>query len=77
MAGAFDVQTWSPTQLGAVDDEYLGRLASLYRSDRVLQGRFEAALQQQAVVGEEADARRGAPRGGSRAIVVASILATS
>jgi uncharacterized protein (DUF1501 family) len=64
MAGAFNVQTWSPTQLGAVDDEYLGRLASLYRSDRVLQGRFEAALQQQAVVGEEPDARRGAPRGG-------------
>ena len=46
MVGAFDVQTWSPTQLGVVDDEYLERLASLYRTDRVLQGPFEAALRQ-------------------------------
>ena len=64
MTGPFTVQTWSPTQLGAVDDEYLERLASLYRGDRVLQGPFEAALQQQGIVGEEMEARRGAPRGG-------------
>jgi uncharacterized protein (DUF1501 family) len=64
MTGTFNVQTWSPTQLGAVEDEYLQRLASLYRTDRVLQGRFEAALQQQDVVGEEPMARGNARRGG-------------
>ena len=35
MTGPFDVQTWSPTQLGAVDDEYLERLAVLYRTDQI------------------------------------------
>lgn len=64
LTGAYDVQTWSPTQLGVVDDEYLHRLASLYRTDRALHGRFEAALQQQDVVGEESMARGGARRGG-------------
>ena len=64
LAGSFEVQTWSPTQLGAVDDEYLERLAVLYRNDGALQGRFEAALQQQNMVGEEAMARGGARRGG-------------
>jgi uncharacterized protein (DUF1501 family) len=64
MTGSFDVQTWSPTQLGAVDDAYLERLAALYRTDRALHGRFEAALQQQGIVGEEAMARGGARRGG-------------
>ena len=64
MTGSFEVQTWSPTQLGAVDDAYLERLAVLYRSDRALQGRFEAALQQQGIVGEEAMAGGGARRGG-------------
>lgn len=64
MSGAFSVQTWSPTELGAVDDEYLQRLASLYRVDRVLHGPFEAALQQHDVVGEEAMAGGGARRGG-------------
>jgi len=64
LTGSFDVQTWSPTQLGAVDDEYLGRLALLYRTDVALHGRFEAALQQQNVVGEEPMAGGGARRGG-------------
>lgn len=45
LSGPFDVQTWSPTQLGAVGDEYLGRLGVLYRNDAVLYGRFESALQ--------------------------------
>jgi uncharacterized protein (DUF1501 family) len=53
MMGAFDVQTWSPAQLGAVDDAYLERLAVLYRADGTLHGRFEAAMQQQNMVGEE------------------------
>ncbi len=64
LTGSFDVQTWSPTQLGAVDDEYLGRLAVLYRTDQALHGRFEAALQQQNLVGEEPMAGGNARRGG-------------
>jgi uncharacterized protein (DUF1501 family) len=53
LTGTFDVQTWSPAQLGVVDDAFLDRLATLYRADRVLHGRFEAALQQHVTVGEE------------------------
>ena len=64
MTGPFDVQTWSPTQLGVVDDEYLERLSALYRTDSTLHGRFEAAMQQQATVGEEPMAGQGARRGG-------------
>jgi uncharacterized protein (DUF1501 family) len=64
MNGAFEVQTWSPVQLGVVDDEYLERLGVLYRADKILHGRFEAALQQQEMVGEEPTAGRNARRGG-------------
>ncbi|MBF8301200.1 MAG: hypothetical protein HW394_1570 [Acidobacteria bacterium] len=64
MTGPFDVQTWSPTQLGVVDDEYLERLSTLYRTDSTLHGRFEAAMQQQATVGEEPMAGQNARRGG-------------
>jgi uncharacterized protein (DUF1501 family) len=64
MAGPHEVQTWSPTQLGAVTDEYLDRLAVLYRADGTLHNRFEAALQQQDLVGEEEMAGAGARRGG-------------
>lgn len=63
MTGPHEVQTWSPTQLGAVSDEYLERLAMLYRADGTLHGRFEAALQQQETVGEESMAGAGARRG--------------
>ena len=64
LTGSFEVQTWSPTQLGAVNDAYLERLGALYRNDKTLYGRFEAAVQQQDVVGEEPMARGGARRGG-------------
>ncbi|MBR9988586.1 MAG: DUF1501 domain-containing protein [Gemmatimonadetes bacterium] len=64
MVGSHAVQTWSPAQLGVVSDEYLERLASLYRADGTLHGPFEAALQQQDAVGEEAMAGGGARRGG-------------
>ena len=64
MSGSFEVQTWSPVQLGVVDDEYLERLGVLYRADNILHGRFEAALQQQDMVGEEPMAGRNARRGG-------------
>jgi uncharacterized protein (DUF1501 family) len=72
LSGSFDVQTWSPAQLGIVDDEYLERLATLYRGDPLLHGRFEAALQQQATVGEEPMAGGGARRGGIAAIMRAT-----
>jgi uncharacterized protein (DUF1501 family) len=79
MVGDFEVQTWSPTQLGVVDDEYLDRLATLYRADGTLHGRFEAALQQQELVGEEPMAGGGARRGGVTPLMEAAarILRTS
>ena len=64
LTGSFGVETWSPAQLGQVDDAYLDRLGALYRTDRALQGAFEAALQQGNVVGEDPMAGRGAQRGG-------------
>jgi uncharacterized protein (DUF1501 family) len=64
LSGPFEVRTWSPAQLGAVDDAYLERLATLYRRDRALAGRWEAAVQQQADVGEESMAGGNARRGG-------------
>jgi uncharacterized protein (DUF1501 family) len=64
LTGPYQVETWSPTQLGSVDDAFLERLAVLYRSDAALQNRFEAALQQQELVGEELMARGTARRGG-------------
>jgi uncharacterized protein (DUF1501 family) len=63
MTGPFEVQTWSPTRLGVADDGFLGRLAMLYRTDSALHGRFEAAIQQQDIVGEEPMAGGAAPRG--------------
>src|SRR5688572_4056977 len=65
LTGPYQVETWSPTQLGSVDDAFLERLAVLYRSDVALQNRFEAALQQQELVGEEPMARGNATRGDS------------
>lgn len=60
MSGPVDVQTWSPTQLGVVDDGYLDHLSVLYRADNTLHGRFEAAVQQHGTVGEAGQsARRG------------------
>ena len=64
MTGSVDVRTWSPTQLGVVDDGYIERLSTLYRTDPTLQARFEAAIQQQSTVGEEPMAGQGARRGG-------------
>ena len=72
LAGPFQVESWSPTQLGSVDDVFLERLATLYRSDRVLANRFEAAMQQQELVGEEPMARGGARRGGAGPLLQAA-----
>jgi len=65
LSGPFEVRTWSPVQLGAVNDAWIERLAALYRQDRHLAGRFEAALAQQMEVGEEMAARGSAARGGA------------
>ena len=64
LTGPYEVESWSPTKLGVVDDAFLERLAVLYRSDSALQGRFEAALQQQNLVGEEPMSGGNARRGG-------------
>jgi len=72
MSGPVDVRTWSPTQLGVVDDGYLDRLSVLYRADSVLHGRFEAAIQQQATIGEEPMAGQGARRGGVTPLMTAA-----
>src|SRR5262245_13549281 len=64
LTGPYEVESWSPTKLGVVDDTFLERLAVLYRSDAALQGRFEAALHQQSLVGEEPMAGGNARRGG-------------
>jgi len=63
LTGAYQVDSWSPTQLGSVDDLFLERLARLYRADRTLSGRFEAAVQQKDLVGEENMAGGTARRG--------------
>ncbi|HEX7284192.1 MAG TPA: hypothetical protein VF239_19190, partial [Vicinamibacterales bacterium] len=72
LSGSYEVQTWSPTQLGAVDDAYLQRLGALYRNDKALYGRFEAAIQQQETVGEEPMARGNARRNGVTPIMRAA-----
>ena len=72
LTGSYEVQTWSPTQLGMVDDAYLQRLGALYRTDKALYGRFEAAVQQQDTVGEEPMARGNARRGGVASIMQAA-----
>jgi uncharacterized protein (DUF1501 family) len=64
LTGPYSVETWSPTQLGVVDDAFLERLAVLYRTDAALANRFEAALQQKDVVGDEQMARGNARQGG-------------
>jgi uncharacterized protein (DUF1501 family) len=45
LSGTHPVLTWSPTNLGSVEDAYLDHLHLLYRSDPLLFDRFEAALQ--------------------------------
>jgi uncharacterized protein (DUF1501 family) len=62
LSGPYQVESWSPTQLGAVDDAFLERLAVLYRADATLHNHFEAAMQQQELVGEEPMARGTARR---------------
>jgi uncharacterized protein (DUF1501 family) len=71
LSGPFAVESWSPAQLGTVDDVFLERLATLYRADRALANRFEAA-QQKDLVGEEPTASGTARRGGITPIMQAA-----
>lgn len=66
LTGPEEVATWSPAELGVVEDAYLDRLSALYRSDETLQGRFEAALGM-LDVGEEMEAMGGGRRAGANA----------
>ena len=59
LMGPAPVVTWSPAQLGAVDDGYLDRLHLLYRADPVLANPFEAALQQTEITGDVTMQGRG------------------
>lgn len=49
LLGDHPVLTWSPAELGSVEDAYLERLHLLYQRDSVLHDRFEAALQLQSL----------------------------
>lgn len=65
LSGEFPVATWSPVELGALDDGYLERLHVLYRADRALYDRFEAGLQMREVASDDdmASTMRGGRRG--------------
>lgn len=52
LSGSYPVTTWSPAQLGAVDDPYLDRIGLLYRADERLHDRFEAAIQMREIAPE-------------------------
>jgi uncharacterized protein (DUF1501 family) len=45
LSGPYQVTTWSPANLGIVEDAYIDRLHVLYQRDSRLHDRFEAALQ--------------------------------
>ena len=64
LSGPHPVSTWSPAQLGVVDDGYLDRLGVLYRADEQLHDRFEAALQLRDLAPDVEEAGRGRRRRG-------------
>ena len=74
LSGSHPVSSWSPAQLGAVDDGYLDRLGVLYRTDEVLHDRFEAALQLRDMAPDMADmgGRRGRGVGQVDAVMTAA-----
>jgi uncharacterized protein (DUF1501 family) len=53
LSGEFPVATWSPVELGVLDDGYLERLHVLYRADRALYDRFEAGMQMREVASDD------------------------
>jgi uncharacterized protein (DUF1501 family) len=65
LSGEFPVATWSPVELGILDDAYLERLHLLYRADRALYDRFEAGLQMRDVAADDGPAGQAMRRSGS------------
>lgn len=76
MSGSYQVTTWSPANLGAVDDDYLERLHFLYRQDPLLANAFEAALQLQATGADMAGGTMRS-RGGGRGAVAPTLAAAA
>jgi uncharacterized protein (DUF1501 family) len=74
LAGRHPVLTWSPTQLGSVEEAYLQRLHVLYQRDAVLHDRFEAALQLQDLQGETGSSTMGAGRPGAGGDPVSAVM---
>lgn len=72
MSGAFPVTTWSPAELGVVDDAYVERLHLLYRHDPVLSNPFEAALQLADLAGDATTEAAGPRAGRTVAILQAA-----
>jgi uncharacterized protein (DUF1501 family) len=72
LSGDYPVATWSPVELGVLDDGYLERLHVLYRADRALYDRFEAGLQMREVASnsEMSSEMRGRGRQGRIAPVM-------
>jgi uncharacterized protein (DUF1501 family) len=63
LSGTHQVTSWSPAELGVVDDAYVERLSLLYRADPELHDRFEAALQMKEVAPEMDRMGGRGPRG--------------
>ena len=63
LSGTHQVTSWSPAELGVVDDAYVDRLSLLYRADPELHDRFEAALQMKEVAPEMDRMGGRGPRG--------------
>lgn len=63
LSGEHQVTSWSPAELGAVDDAYVERLSLLYRSDPDLHERFEAALQMKDLAPDMGGTPGRGPRG--------------
>jgi uncharacterized protein (DUF1501 family) len=59
MRGPAGVTSWSPTKLGALDDDTLARLADLYASDRLLAVRLADAQAADAIAAEQGTANGG------------------
>ena len=77
LSGSFSVNTWSPAQLGSVDEAYLDRLHVLYQQDPILLNRFEAAIAQQALTEDMAESNSGMGRRGGRQAVEAIMRTTA
>lgn len=77
LIGDAQVSSWSPAQLGTVEDAYLERLHLLYRSDPELLDQFEAALSQRVIASGLADESMTGKGPGDRSSVDGLFRATA